>query len=92
MRGDIEKLNVLSLLKLMANRNEILRIHLETPQMRCVTYMSPSTQNELLKVVANHIILQGIVCDVKQARFCSIMADEVTSHNSEQLAICVQFC
>ena len=75
--------NVLSILKLMANHNEILMIHLEAPQMRCVTFMSPQTQNELLYVVANHIILQGIVQDVKQAMFYSIMADEVTSHNYE---------
>ena len=83
--------NVLSLLKLMANHNEIIRIHLEAPQMKCVTFMSPQTQNELLEVVAKHIILQGIVQDIKQARFYSIMADEVTSHNSEQMAICVRF-
>ena len=98
LRGDNEKLNesgnpgnVLSLLKLMANHNKILRIHHEDPQMRCVTFKSPQTKNELLKVVTKHIILQGIVQDVKQAMFYSIMADEVTSHNSEQLAICVRF-
>ena len=53
--------------------------------------MSPQTQNELLEVVAKHIILQGIVQDVKQRSFYRIMADEVTSHNSEQLAISVRF-
>ena len=58
LRGDNEKLNesgnpgnVLSLLKLMANHNEIIRIHLEASQMKCVTFMSPQTQNELLEVV-----------------------------------------
>ena len=98
LHGNNEKLNesgnpgnVLSLLKLMANHNEILRIHLEAPQLRCVTFKSPQTQNELLEVVTKHIILQGIVQDIKQARFYSIMADEVTSQNSEQLAICVRF-
>ena len=99
LRGDNEKLNesgnpgnVLSLLKLMANHIEILRIHLEAPQMRCATFKSSQTQIELLEVATKHInILQGIVQDVKQARFYSIMADEVTSHNSEQLAICVRF-
>ena len=96
--GDNEKLNesgnpenVLSLPKLMANHNEILRIHHKAPQMRYVTFKSPQTQNELVEVVIKHIILQGIVQDVKQARFYSIMADEVTSHNSEQLSIYVQF-
>ena len=97
LRGGNEKSgnpgNVLSLLKLMKNHNEILRIHLEAPQMRRVTFMSPQTQNELLEVVAKRIILQGIVQDVKQARFCSIMADEVASHNSITMhwQICVRF-
>ena len=43
LRGDNEKLNesgnpgnVLSLLRLMANHNEIIRIHFEAPQMKCV--------------------------------------------------------
>ena len=75
----------------MANHNGILRIHVEAPQMRCVTSMSPQTQNELLEVVAKHIILRGIGQDVKHVRFYSIMADEVTSHKSKQLVICVRF-
>ena len=83
--------NVLSLLKLMANHNEIIRTHLEVPQMGCVTFKSPQTHNERLEDVTKHIILQGIVQDVKQAMFYSIMANEVTSHNSEQLAIRVRF-
>ena len=84
-------MNVLRLLKLMANHNEIIRIHLEAPQMRSVTFKSPQIPNELLEVVTKHIILQCIVQDVKQARIYSFMADEVTSHNSEQLSICVRF-
>ena len=75
----------------MAIHNEILRINLEAPQMGCVTFKAPQTQNELLEVVTKHIIFQGIVQAVKQARFYSIMADEVNSHNSEHLAICVRF-
>ena len=98
LRGDNEKLNEsgnpgngLSLLKLMANHNENIRIHLEAPQMSSVTFKSPQTQNMLLEVVTKHIILLGIVKYVKHARFYSIMADEVISHNNEQLAICVRF-
>ena len=82
LRGDNEKVNesgnpgnALSLLKLKANHNEILRIHLEAPQMRCVTFMSPQTQHEPLEVVAKQIILQGIVQDVKLARIYSIMVN-----------------
>ncbi|XP_041362805.1 52 kDa repressor of the inhibitor of the protein kinase-like [Gigantopelta aegis] len=59
--------------------------------MKCVTYLSPQTQNELLDVIGNHIILGDLVQEIKTAQFYSIMADEVTSHNTEQLALCVRF-
>lgn len=49
--------------------------------------MSPQTQNELIQI----IILRDIVKEAKQAKYYSIMADEVTSHNNEQLAFCVRF-
>lgn len=54
-------------------------------------YMSPQTQNELLDVIGKYIILRDIVKEIKVAHFYSICADEVTSHNTEQLAICVRF-
>ena len=73
------------------NHNRILRKHLESPQMKCVTFTSPQTQNELLEVVAKHILLKQIVQEVKEAKFYSVMADEVTSHNCEQLALCIRF-
>ena len=42
-------------------------------------------------MIGKHIILQGIVEEVKAARFYAVMADEVTSHNVEHLAICCRF-
>ena len=59
--------------------------------MRNATYASPQTQNELIEVMGKHIILENIVNEVKSSPFCSILADEVTSHNIEHLAICVRF-
>ena len=35
--------------------------------------------------------MQGILDDLNSARFYSILADEVTSHNTEHLAICARF-
>ena len=49
--------------------------------------MSPQTQNEVIDIIANHIILGDLVSEMKQAKLYSIMADEVTSHNLEQLAV-----
>ena len=77
--------------ELIGKYNETLNKHLHTPAMKCVTYMSPQTQNELLEVMAKHIILRDIVKEIKQARYYSIMTDEVTSHNVQQLAFCVRF-
>lgn len=83
--------NFLSLLKLLAKYNEMLHSHLQYPAMKCVTYMSPQTQNELPEVIGKHIILRGIVQEIKEAKFYSTSADEVTSYNTEQLALCVCF-
>ena len=53
--------------------------------------MSPQTQNELIEVMGKHIVLRNIVDELKAARWCTILADEVTSHNIEHLAICARF-
>ena len=59
--------------------------------MRNVTRMSPQTQNELIEVMGKHIVLRNIVDELKAARRYAILADEVTSHNIEHLAICARF-
>ena len=38
-------------------------------------------QNEVIEVLGKHIILRGIVEEIKKAPFYTILADEVTSHN-----------
>ena len=98
LRGDAEQMdtpgnpgNFLALLKLLANTDDTLRNHLESPAMRCVTHMSPQTQNELIEVMGKHIILRQIVNEVKRAKYFAILADEVTAHNVEHLALCVRF-
>ena len=68
-----------------------LKRHLETPAMRCVTHLSPQTQNELIEFMDKHIILKGILDDLNAATYYSILADKVTSHNEEHLAICARF-
>ena len=70
--------NFLALHKLIAVHDLDLRTHLESPQMRCVTYMSGRTQNEIIEVLGKHIILREIVEEIKKAPFNTILADEVT--------------
>ena len=51
-------------------------------------YCSPQIQNEILKVMALHVVRQ-IATSIRQAKFFTIMADEVTDcSNKEQVAIC----
>ena len=37
--------------------------------MRHTTYLSPRIQNELIDVMGKHIILKGIIDEVKAAKF-----------------------
>ena len=96
--GDAEQMdtpgnpgNFLALLKLLANTDDALHNHLESPAMRCVTHMSPQTQNELIEVMGKHIILRQIVHEVKRVKYFAILVDEVTAHNVEHLALRVRF-
>ena len=41
--------------------------------------------------MGKHVILQGILNDLNAAPYYFILADEVTSHNVEHLAICARF-
>ena len=81
--------NFLALLKLVAVHDLELRTHLESPQMRCVTYISGCTQNEVIEVLEKHIILREIVEEIKKAPFYTILADEVTSNDVEHLRSCL---
>ena len=59
--------------------------------MRNITHMSPQIHNELIEVMEKHIVLRNIVDELKAARWYVILADEMTSHNIEHLAICARF-
>ena len=98
LRGDNENLkeegnpgNFLALLKAFSQHDSDLRVHLESPQYRNATYMSPQTQNEIIDIIGKKVIQKNLVEEVNRAKFFSILADEVTSHNQEQLALCVRF-
>ena len=55
----------------------------------CDIHLSPDS--ELIEVMGKHMILQGILNDLNAAPFYTILADEVTSHNVEHVAICARF-
>ena len=95
LRGDCEELesskNPGNFLKLISNHNDILRTHLYSPAMKNATCISPRMRNELLNMMGRHSVLYEIVQEIKTGKLCSILGDEVTSHNKEHLALCTCF-
>ena len=53
--------------------------------------MSPLIPNEIIEIIGQDIILKNLLEEIKAAKLYSIIADEVTSHNKEQLALCARF-
>ena len=86
----IIQVTFIALLKLLLIHDEVLRNHLESPAMQCITYISPRTQNEVIEVLGKHIILRYSVDEMKATKFYTIVAEEVTSRNTEHLAICAR--
>ena len=59
-------------------------------QHRSDRYTSPQIQNELIKIMAVHV-LRAIVTSVQDAKYFSLMADEVTDvSNKEQVVVCLR--
>ncbi|XP_041372811.1 52 kDa repressor of the inhibitor of the protein kinase-like [Gigantopelta aegis] len=54
-------------------------------------YISPDIQNQLINIIGEDILQAKLIDEVRQANIYSIMADEVTAHNKEQLSICLRF-
>ena len=69
----------------------LLHSHLYQPRAKNGTYLSPRTQNEIISVIGYDVVRAKIISEVKKARFYSIMADEVSSHNEEHLPLCLRF-
>ena len=97
LRGDHEQMsgmgnpgNFLSLLSILSEHDELLQRHLQAPRDKSAQYMSPQIQNELLSVLRK-MILNDILKEIRKAKFFAIMADEATSHNDEQLSLCLRF-
>ena len=98
LRGDVEDINgvknpghFLALLKDYASKDEILYQHLHFPKAINATYMSSTTQNDIINVIGYDLLLNTIISEVKEATFFSVLANEVSSHNVEHLAMCLRF-
>ncbi len=79
------------MLKSYAETDEILYNHLYSPKLRNATYLSPTTQNDIINIIGYDMLRAGIVEKVKVAKKSSVLADKVSSHNIEHLAICLHY-
>ena len=83
--------NFLALLKRYAEVDSVLYNHLNHPRARNATYLSPTSQNEIINVIVYDVICTNLITEVKKARFFAVLADEVCSHNVEYLPLCLRF-
>ena len=88
VREESNPRNFLALMKVFSQTDEILQSHLEKPRAKNATYLSPSSQNDIINVIGLDYIRTKIISEIKQAKFFSIIADEVSSHNVEHLSLC----
>ena len=80
-----------SLLQLIAAHYDVVKNHFEQPAMKNCNYKFPKIQNDIIEIIGKDIIQKKILSEIKEARFFSILADEVTSHNKEELSLCIRF-
>ena len=82
--------NFLELVRFRAETDEVLLRHLQSAPRNSL-YTSKTIQNELIEVIGSHI-RNSTLKKVKQAKFFSVIADEVVDvANLEQLSICLRF-
>ena len=88
-QGDVEHVTSgknpgnLALLAMLAESDDLLHRHLYQPRARNATYLSPKSW-AMTWCVAKFF-------EVRKARFYSILADEISSHNVEHLCLCLRF-
>ena len=54
-------------------------------------YISPTIQNEIIDIIAYDFLQAKLIKEIKDAKFFSILADEVENHHVEHLPICIRF-
>lgn len=82
--------NFLEFVRFRAETDRVLHMHLQSAPKNA-KYTSKTIQNELIHVIGRHI-QSNILLEVKNAKFYSVIADEVTDvSNKEQLSLCLRY-
>lgn len=89
--GENNRSNFNALLKFSIDSgNDTLKQHLQTCASNA-TYISKTTQNNLIQIIGDEIQSQ-VLAEVRDAKFFSILADEVTDKaNWEQLSLVLRY-
>ena len=69
----------------------VIQEHLEERFRKDVTYLSPTSQNEMIDIIGKNIIQATLVDGAKKAGMHSISANEVTFSNEEILSFCMRY-
>ena len=81
--------NFVSIIRLLAKTNHVLMDHLISGPKNA-KYVSKTIQNEILDIAADQIREFYREC-IRRSPHFSVIADEVTSHGKEILAVCLRF-
>ena len=79
------------MLKSYAETDKTLYNHIYSPKSRNATYQSPTSQNDIINIIGYDILCNGIVEDIKEVKFFSVHADEVSNQNVEHLGVCLRY-
>ena len=81
----------LLLQKLHTINYPVLQEPLEEPFRKEFTYLSPTSQNEMIDIIGKNIIQATLLDGVKRDGMHSISANEVTSSSDEILSVCIRY-
>ena len=70
--------------------NEPVRGNIEYPLRKNATYLSPLIQNDITNIIGKDLLQANLVKEINCAKFFLILADEVESHDVEQLPLCIR--
>ena len=78
---------------MISKHDQVLHQHLSDTGFsnRNAKYTSPRIQNEFIAIIGHDIIRSDLVEEIRGATFYSVQADKVTSHNREELIVCIGF-
>ena len=55
------------------------------------TYISPKVENEIINIIAYDVLQKYFIDEIKSAKFFTIVANKIESHQVEQLPLWIKF-